>query len=148
MNRIIIKILLCNMCILNCISINNSILIKSEIPIFIKKDLNKETLWEALIFYNIKFPEIVYAQALLETGNFKSKICLEYNNIFGLYNSKTKNFYKYNHWSESVLGYKNMIQNQYNNKDCYYTFLKELPYAKDSLYIQKIKNIVNYDRRN
>jgi hypothetical protein len=39
---------------------------------------------EYLIDLNIKFPEVVYAQARLETNGFKSKIFRENNNLFGM----------------------------------------------------------------
>lgn len=106
-------------------------------------ELNKTNLQFLLNYYNVKHPQIVYNQALLETGNFTSSICKNYNNIFGLYNSKTKEFYKFNHWSESILAYKKYIQYKYIPNNCYYTFLKELPYAEDSLYINKLKYIQN-----
>lgn len=109
----------------------------------------KEGLMEALLYYDIKHPEIVYAQAVLETGNFKSQLCVQHNNLFGLYNSRKSRYFKYNHWSESVKGYKNMIQYRYkedikkppNNED-YYNFLHRIGYAEDKDYINKIKNIV------
>lgn len=124
------------------------LLIKS--PEFLYTDLTNESLLKTLEYYDVKHLDIVYAQAILETGNFNSKICKEYNNLFGLYDSRKKDFYKFNHWSESVLGYKLYVQNKYNSKDNYYSFLINLPYAEDSLYISKIKQIVkrNEDSNN
>lgn len=84
---------------------------------------------------------------MLETGKFKSKICKENNNLFGLYNSKDKEYYKFNHWKESVIAYKK-IQNKYESSDSYYTFLRKINYAEDPEYINKIKEIVKqYDKR-
>ena len=42
----------------------------------------EEGLIEALDYYEIQYPEIVYAQALLETGHFKSSACINDNNLF------------------------------------------------------------------
>lgn len=106
------------------------------------KEPNGDKLMEALIHYNIKFPEIVYAQAILETGHFKSRVCKKYNNLFGLYNSRTKDYYKFNHWSESVIAYAKYIQYKYREGEDYYNFLSRIGYAEDPLYINKLKVIV------
>lgn len=107
----------------------------------------EKDLIHILNILDIKYPDIVYAQAILETGHFTSKVCKEYNNLFGLYDSKNNCYYKFNHWIDSCIAYKNMIQNQYEGGD-YYTFLKNLPYATDTLYINKIKNIQNERHNN
>lgn len=117
-------------------------------PLAFKKKPPEEGLMEALKYYDILFPDIVYAQAILETGYFKSSICVKNNNLFGLYNSKKKEYYKFNHWSESVVAYKSKIQNRYYLPEDYYIFLKRINYAEDSLYIDKLKQIVkNNDKR-
>ena len=41
-----------------------------------------ETVMDCLIFYKVKYPEIVLAQGILETGHFKSNVCIDNNNIF------------------------------------------------------------------
>lgn len=46
---------------------------------------------------NIKFPKIVLAQAILETGWFKSSVCRNKHNLFGLTNPRTKTYYEFNH---------------------------------------------------
>lgn len=102
----------------------------------------EEGLWDALIYYDIKFPEIVYAQAILETGYFKSKGCTRDNNLFGLYNSRKKRYHKFNHWTESVVKYKEWIQYRYKPPNDYYEFLRRIHYAEDSRYITKLKLIV------
>lgn len=107
----------------------------------------EEGLMEALKYYGVKHPEIVYAQAVLETGNFKSNLCLEKNNLFGLYNSKAKRYYGFNHWSESIESYVNNIQDRYRPPNNYYKFLSDIGYAEDPNYIKKIKKIVNDKRR-
>lgn len=104
----------------------------------------EEGLMEALIYYELYFPEIVYSQAILETGHFKSRICKEYNNLFGLYNSVLNDYYKFDNWWESVIAYKELVQKKYiKSEDSYYYFLKNLPYAEDPNYINKIKKIKN-----
>lgn len=103
----------------------------------------KDGLEEALIYYKVHHADIVYAQAILETGHFKSRVCLEYNNLFGLYNSRKKQYYRFNHWSESVIAYKNWIQRRYKPSEDYYIFLDRIKYAESIEYIPLLKKIVN-----
>lgn len=114
----------------------------TTVPTFMNKSA-EEGLKEALIYYDIKFPEIVYAQAVLETGHFKSTGCLKHNNLFGLYDSKAKRYHRFNHWVESVVAYKKWIQRRYRPPEDYYVFLKRIKYAGDPEYINKLKQIVN-----
>lgn len=109
---------------------------------FLQGELNDSTLYLALQYYEIKHPRIVLAQAKLESGNYKSKHCINKNNLFGLYNSKKKRYYSFEHWSHSVLAYKNMIEYKYKGGD-YYRFLDKVGYASDPNYISKVKQIEN-----
>lgn len=101
----------------------------------------EEGLIEALDYYGIQYPEIVYAQALIETGHFKSKLCTQYNNLFGLYNSRTRSYYRFDNWWDSVIAYRDKVQYKYKGDVDYYTFLVKLPYATDPNYIRKIKQL-------
>jgi flagellum-specific peptidoglycan hydrolase FlgJ len=103
--------------------------------------LPQEGLMEALEYYDIKHPQIVYAQAVLETGHFKSDLCLNGNNLFGLYDSKNGRYYEFEHWSESVIAYKNYIQSKYKSDSSYYRFLESINYAQDPTYVNKVKQI-------
>ena len=102
----------------------------------------KEGLEEALSYYGLEHKDIVYAQAVLETGHFKSKVCLKYNNLFGLYNSKEKRYCKFKHWTESVVAYKEWIQKKYQPPNNYYAFLEEINYAEEKSYTRLLKEIV------
>lgn len=110
-------------------------------PAFFTKS-PEEGLMEALEYYGVQHPKIVYAQAVLETGHFKSDLCINSNNLFGLYNSKEGKYYYFNHWSESVEAYINFIQYRYKPPNDYYKFLEEIGYAEDPNYVSKVKNIV------
>lgn len=108
---------------------------------FLKEwDANSTTMLAACEYYGVKYPKIVTSQAILESGNFKSQVFKKYNNPFGLYNSKTKDYYKFSHWTYAVLAYKTMVQNKYKGGD-YYKFLEQLPYAEDKNYIKAVKAI-------
>ena len=101
----------------------------------------EEGIDEALQYYNIEHPTIVKAQAILETARFTSDLCVKNNNLFGLYDSKNKRYYSYNHWWESIEAYKELIQRKYDNSKYYYMFLEDIKYAKDKEYINKLKEI-------
>ena len=124
---------------LDSITINNNSY--SHITTFENKT-PEEGIDEALQYYNIEHPTIVKAQAILETGNFTSNLCIKNNNLFGLYDSKNKRYYSYNHWWESIEAYKKLIQKKYDNSKYYYMFLEDIKYAKDKDYINKLKEIV------
>lgn len=122
--------------------------IKLVQPEFLLSGNPEEDLIAVMDYYGVKHPEIVYAQAILETGHFRSKVYRECNNLFGLYNSRTKSYYKFNHWSESVVAYLDFIQDRYKPPDDYYKFLSDIGYAEDPEYINKLKRTVNqYDKR-
>lgn len=101
---------------------------------------------QACEYYDLLHPEIVVAQSILETGYYNSKVCKDYNNILGLYDSYNKDYFKFDNWWASVEGYKNKVQYKLGKDSCtveeYYTFLRELPYAMDPHYIRKVKTIV------
>lgn len=111
--------------------------------ILLKRELNIENLIHAIEFYGLEHKEVVLAQAILETGWFTSSLCLESNNLFGLYDSKEMDFFKFDHWIYSVRGYKRSIQHRLKETDeDYYYFLKRIGYAEDPQYIPKLQTII------
>lgn len=123
--------------------INDSVTVKLEQPEFFLEDIPTVALViEACEYYNIKHSDIVTAQAILETGHFRSEGCTKNNNLFGLYNSYKREFFKFNHWTESVKAYRDMVQYRYKEGD-YYTWLDNIGYAEDSIYVAKVKIIKN-----
>ena len=125
---------------LDSLTVNNNNYSYSHITTFENKT-PEEGIDEALMYYNIKHPTIVKAQAILETANFTSDLCIKNNNLFGLYDNKNKRYYSYNHWWESIEAYKKLIQRKYDNSKYYYMFLEDIKYAKDKEYINKLKEI-------
>lgn len=99
----------------------------------------KEGLKDALLYYDIRHPEIVYAQALIETANFTAKNCMRKNNLFGLMQGRKLRTFE--HWSESVLYYKKKIQGRYTGGD-YYAFLRKIRYATSPTYTKNLKKRV------
>ena len=116
--------------------------VKLEQPEFFLSDRpNINLVMRACEYYNLEAKDIVVSQAILETGHFKSDNCLKNNNLFGLYNSKKNRYYKFNHWTESVVFYRDRIQNRRKPNEKYYDFLNRIGYAEDKEYISKVKNI-------
>ena len=92
------------------------------------------------MYYDIHHKEIVYAQAIWESGYFKSHYCKKYNNLFGLGGSRRP--MKFKHWWESVKAYKNLIQKRYRKGEDYFQFLKRIKYASDPNYKKHIKSVM------
>lgn len=90
----------------------------------------------------IKYPKIVLAQAILETGWFKSSVCRNKHNLFGLTNPRTKTYYEFNHWTESVKAYMTKVQYRYSGGN-YLLWLKKIGYAEDKGYIIAIIKLIN-----
>lgn len=116
-------------------------IVNEKQPDFFSKS-PQEGLMEALEYYKVKHPQIVYAQAVLETGHFKSDLRLNGNNLFGLYNSKKHRYYTFDHWKDCIIAYKEMVQYKYKDGDDYLNFLKEIGYAEDPKYIYKLKELI------
>lgn len=89
---------------------------------------------------DIKHIDIVVAQSRLETGNYTSQKCLNFNNIFGFQRSNSRPLI-FNHWIESIIFYKQWQDRYYNMGEYpnYYDFLAEYPYADDPEYVNKLK---------
>ena len=119
----------------------DSVTVRLHQPEFFLEDVpTAELVFEACDYYKIKYPEIVVSQAILETGNFKSELCVNQNNLFGLYNSRRDEFFTFDHWTKSVKAYRDKIQYRYNSGD-YYEWLQNIGYAEDTCYISKLKLI-------
>lgn len=106
-------------------------------------EINDSNLLNICKLHGLIEPEIVLAQAKLETGNYSSDVFITNNNLFGLYDSNNKEYYKYDTWEESVIAYKNLIQSKLYDDEDYYDFLKRIGYAQDPKYIKKVKSVYN-----
>lgn len=104
------------------------------------RELNLGNLLDVLDEVGISNHLFVMAQALLETGHFSSRVCKEYNNLFGLYDSRSHDYFRFARWEDSVVGYKRMIQYKYKGGN-YLHFLRRIGYAEDTQYINKVAKI-------
>ena len=106
-------------------------------------ELNDSILYLALVHYEVKHPKAVLAQAKLESGNYTSSHCRNRNNFLGLYNSRRKEYFKFNHWSECILAYKDMVEYKLREGEDYYQFLDRIGYAENPNYVKQVKQIEN-----
>lgn len=102
---------------------------------------------------NFSFPDIVFAQAILETNNFKSRIFMENNNLFGMKQSVKRitkaRYTQYDHayyknWIESVDDYalySSTYLSSLKTESDYFEYLSQ-NYAEDSQYVTKLKSII------
>lgn len=114
---------------------------------------SQEKMVQLMTDLNIKYPHIVMAQSIIETGHFESKIFKENNNLFGMKQARTRvNTAKgtqyrhayYDTWQESVYDYAfyqcRYLGNLYNEQE-YLEYLGR-SYAEDPNYVNKIKEII------
>jgi uncharacterized FlgJ-related protein len=102
---------------------------------------------------NIRFPHIVYAQAIHETGNFTSSLFVENFNLFGMKLARSRpttargvkrGFAYYRNWQESALDYalfQTSFTRHIKTEEEYIDFLNRV-YAEDESYAQLINNVV------
>jgi len=132
---------------------------RSSLTETIKEDkLTPENILNYIEEIGIIHSKIVYKQAIVETGWFKSKLCVKHNNLFGMhYTTKRPNKISgyiiadhgakcavYKHWKDSIEDY--LLYQQYwidKGKDLtdYYKFLSSIGYASNINYIKILKQI-------
>lgn len=104
-------------------------------------ELTIPNLYQEIIRNGIQHPRIVLAQAILETGWFRSPLCRNRHNLFGLTNPKTGKYYEFNHWTESVRAYYTKVQYKYKGGN-YLMWLHKIGYAEDPNYIRSVIGIL------
>lgn len=128
---------------------------EEEVLIFTAKQnvFSDEKLVDEIKHLNFKYPYIVYAQALLETGRFKKPIFLENNNLFGMKEAMvrvstslgTENGHAYyKNWKESLIDYALYYAtylSRIDNEDDYISYLSQR-YAEDRDYAKKLREII------
>lgn len=122
----------------------------------IENSITKQNLYEQIINYGIKFPDVVFAQAVLESGQFTSKLFKSANNLFGMRiptkressaNGQTKSGYSsYEDWVFSVYDYSlwqnYMLKNKNDLTKKEYLALLGKIYAQDKRYVSSLKRVI------
>ena len=115
----------------------------------------KDSVYLYIQELNIDHPEIVFKQACIESGHFRSQLFVEHNNMFGMKmprlrptvgkiktESRFKEYAYYNNWKESVIDYA--IYQSYTAKKLsekeYLDHLKR-SYAEDTTYVTVIEKM-------
>lgn len=98
-----------------------------------------------IVRQGLPHPNIVLAQARLESGNFKSQRARRDHNILGIKHGKR--YAKYKRWQDCVADYKERISSRYRHGEDYYAFLRRIGYAADVAYCDKVRHIVRTSRR-
>jgi hypothetical protein len=119
----------------------------------------KDSIFNFMESINLKHPDIVYSQILIETGRFSSDIFKENNNLFGMKRAYKRPFIskevnrghvKYpdeitlKGWQLSILDYA-LFQARFcnfDNEDDYLNYLAN-NYAEESKYVSLIKSLIN-----
>lgn len=123
------------------------------------RPLTKENLWLTIKELDIKYPHIAFAQALLESGDLKSRLVQLNNNLFGMrYPSKRetvaigtkKGYANYNNWIESVQDYKlyqdfTIKRKNISNSTQYINHLDKT-YAEVDDYSKRLSRVIRENR--
>lgn len=121
-------------------------------------EFSPEKLDRMLEDMNFKFPHIVKAQAILETGNFTSRMFRENNNLFGMKRSTLrptthrgeKNGHAYyDSFRDSVIDYA-LYQARYLSSiqtDEEYLYYLSRSYAEDPEYVNKLITIIEKNKK-
>lgn len=100
-------------------------------------EMNDSILYTMLVEKGVKEPVIVLSQAKIETGNYKSNLCVNFYNLFGI--KRNGRYAHYTSFDECIDAYLNKIQYKYREgKETYYQFLKRIRYAESPTYISKV----------
>lgn len=124
----------------------------------VTKPITGSSLVELIEQMNIQHPKIVVAQAIIESGHFKSKLFQVNHNLFGMrkaYQRPTtripanidfcyESYAYYHNWQYSVFDYA-LWQSSFarNLSETEYLDLLKRTYAEDYEYISKIKTIIS-----
>lgn len=104
-------------------------------------ELTISNLYKEIVRNGILYPEIVLAQAILETGWFRSSLCRDRNNLFGLTNPRTGKYFEFGHWTESVRAYYTKVQYKYKGGN-YLLWLRKIGYAEDPNYVRSVIKVL------
>jgi hypothetical protein len=120
-------------------------------------EINYSTLYLKILHSGVKFPDVVFAQALIESAHFNSEVFKCENNLFGMKQpyvrettslSEGKTGYaSYFDWTHSVEDYVFWQRFALSRRDgitkSEYLNLLGRIYAEDPKYVKKIKQVIS-----
>ena len=120
---------------------------------------NQREVYEELVRLDVKFPDIVLAQTILESGNYSSKVAKQNNNLFGMRMPKVREttaigqrygYARYYNWKDSVKDYKlwqEALLKKYPNmtRGQYKSYINRI-YSTGKNYISKINLIIQKNK--
>ena len=118
------------------------------------EEIWKDSISNLLMEFRIKYPNIVLAQSILESGNFKSKVFLENHNPFGMKLPSNRcttvlgirnNHAYYKSVREAVIDYAFMQASYYKKaktEEEYYNLLENY-YCQTNNYVNLVKKVAN-----
>jgi flagellum-specific peptidoglycan hydrolase FlgJ len=118
-----------------------------------KDRFSKERFIDELKNKKVKFPYIVMAQAIMESGLGRSDLFKKNNNLFGMRQAKSRmttaaesksNFAYYNKWQDCILDmayFQASYLNDINSEEKYLLYLGA-NYAEAPTYIAKLKSVI------
>jgi uncharacterized FlgJ-related protein len=123
-----------------------------------KNEFTEDKFAQELKRLNVRFPHIVMAQSIIETGGFKSNVFKENHNLFGMKQATirintakgTQNGHAYyDNWYESVYDYA-FYQCRYlstiRNEDEYLTYLSTSYAESGNSYVVALKDVIKKNK--
>lgn len=120
--------------------------------------LHKSSLKEFIEKANVRFPEVVYAQCLIESGHLKSNLSKTNNNLLGMKHPKQRataskgvknGFAHFENWKMCILDYaiwQAKFAKNCTNQEEYLELLSRV-YASDKNYRDKIISLIDEFRK-
>ena len=126
---------------------------KTEASTHKMDSLNETNIYMALLMNNVKYPEVVISQIMIETGWLTSRLCKANNNLLGMMVPSKREttainetgFAKYTSWFDCIMDYKMyqdyiLSRNHITNKKQYIAFLHK-NYAKSPTYKTRLTQL-------
>lgn len=123
-----------------------------------KNKFSEEKFIEELKRLNVKFPYIVMAQAIVETGHYKSEIFKENHNLFGMKQAKLrintakgtqKGHAYYDNWHQSVYDYAfyqcRYLSNLKSEME-YFLYLSNVYAEAGGGYVNLVKKVIEKEK--
>lgn len=107
---------------------------------------SKERFTEVCDSLGIHHPNVVYAQARLESGNFKTDYYKRTRNCLGIYDSTRKRYKTFRTWIDCLVSYRDGVQYKCRNTggsdEDYLQWIVSIGYASDPEYGNKVRKIL------